>query len=192
METCDLPAYWPGLRERFGTFPCTHYDLTVGADFLNFIARSADKRNGEAVLAIRRPDGRLLLHTKPFYPQGTWRLPSGGIKPGETPEQAAYRELEEETGLPARLERLLGVLTYTFEYDGQRVAFASSLFLFISPDGEPAVQDPDEKISGYRWVWPSELALVATALRRLEPGWRDWGAWRALPHDFMAKALSNG
>ena len=31
-----------------------------------------------------------------------WQFPQGGIKPGETPEQAMYRELEEEIGPAAR------------------------------------------------------------------------------------------
>ncbi len=32
---------------------------------------------------------------------GAWQMPQGGIDDGETPEQAAFRELEEEIGLPA-------------------------------------------------------------------------------------------
>ncbi|HET7731184.1 MAG TPA: RNA pyrophosphohydrolase [Usitatibacter sp.] len=37
-----------------------------------------------------------------------WQFPQGGIKPGETPEQAMYRELNEETGLEAHHVRVLG------------------------------------------------------------------------------------
>jgi putative (di)nucleoside polyphosphate hydrolase len=37
-----------------------------------------------------------------------WQFPQGGIKPGETPEQAMYRELNEETGLAPQHVRVLG------------------------------------------------------------------------------------
>jgi putative (di)nucleoside polyphosphate hydrolase len=37
-----------------------------------------------------------------------WQFPQGGIKPGETPEQAMYRELNEETGLEPQHVRILG------------------------------------------------------------------------------------
>jgi putative (di)nucleoside polyphosphate hydrolase len=37
-----------------------------------------------------------------------WQFPQGGIKPGETPEQAMYRELNEETGLHPQHVRILG------------------------------------------------------------------------------------
>ena len=37
-----------------------------------------------------------------------WQFPQGGIKPGETPEQAMYRELNEETGLASHHVRILG------------------------------------------------------------------------------------
>jgi putative (di)nucleoside polyphosphate hydrolase len=37
-----------------------------------------------------------------------WQFPQGGIKPGETPEQAMYRELNEETGLEPQHVKVLG------------------------------------------------------------------------------------
>ena len=37
-----------------------------------------------------------------------WQFPQGGIKPGETPEQAMYRELQEETGLEPQHVKILG------------------------------------------------------------------------------------
>jgi putative (di)nucleoside polyphosphate hydrolase len=40
--------------------------------------------------------------------QHAWQFPQGGIKPGETPLQAMYRELEEEIGLERAHVRILG------------------------------------------------------------------------------------
>lgn len=57
-------------------------------------------------------DGRVLLVRQYRYVQRavTWEMPTGGVKPGETPEDAARRELMEEAGLDAG--RLLPLSTY--------------------------------------------------------------------------------
>lgn len=52
----------------------------------------------------------LLLH----YNAGHWDLPKGHVEPGETHEQAALRELQEETGLHAELD---ANFTHTFAYN---------------------------------------------------------------------------
>ena len=55
-------------------------------------------------------DGRVLMTLRRWEPRaGTWCLPAGFMESGETPEQTAIRELEEETGLVATLSGLFGV-----------------------------------------------------------------------------------
>ena len=46
-----------------------------------------------------------------------WQFPQGGIKHGETPEQAMYRELAEETGLKPEHVRILGRTRNWLRYD---------------------------------------------------------------------------
>lgn len=57
-------------------------------------------------IILTRPDG-LLLWARRIH-QDAWQFPQGGIREQETPEQAMYRELEEEVGLEARHVTILG------------------------------------------------------------------------------------
>ena len=52
-------------------------------------------------------DGRIFLlrRANTGYRDGEWAMPAGHVESGETPEQAALRELREETGVSAALER---------------------------------------------------------------------------------------
>lgn len=55
---------------------------------------------------------RLLLVKRRVAPKpGMWCLPGGFVECGETPERAALRELQEETGLTGRINTLIGVTT---------------------------------------------------------------------------------
>ena len=49
-----------------------------------------ERAHGEVCMAIQRPSGHFLLHTKRTYPNAVMRLPSGGIKPGRGPRARAH------------------------------------------------------------------------------------------------------
>src|SRR5258706_8266241 len=63
-------------------------------------------------MVVRRPNGKLLLSIKPFYPRGAYRLPTGGIHPGEPVFDALARETHEETGLRTEVRRFLAQIAY--------------------------------------------------------------------------------
>ena len=63
-----------------------------------------------ACLVVVDEAHRILLVKRSVAPKmGHWCLPGGFIELGESPEQAALRELKEETGLTGKIETLLGV-----------------------------------------------------------------------------------
>ncbi|MCP4338453.1 MAG: CoA pyrophosphatase [Desulfobulbaceae bacterium] len=63
-----------------------------------------DASDSSAALILTKRAGGLKNHA------GQWALPGGSIDPGESPEQTAFRELEEEVGLTLAPDRFLGCL----------------------------------------------------------------------------------
>ena len=70
---------------------------------------------------IRRDDAVLLCRISPAYPAaGMWTLPGGGIEFGEAPDAAVIREVEEETGLAARITGEPKILSHTGVWPARR------------------------------------------------------------------------
>ncbi|TFL18385.1 RNA pyrophosphohydrolase [Jannaschia formosa] len=69
-----------------------------------------------AGVCLLNPDGLIWAGERLDFP-GAWQMPQGGIDPGESPEAAAWRELTEETGLPAASVELIDRLDAPLPYD---------------------------------------------------------------------------
>jgi 8-oxo-dGTP diphosphatase len=82
--------------------------------------RVATPRLAAGVL-FRDADGRILL-VKPTYKDG-WDIPGGYVEPGESPKQAAAREVEEELGLKEPIGRLLVVDWAPHPDEGDKLLF---------------------------------------------------------------------
>jgi ADP-ribose pyrophosphatase YjhB (NUDIX family) len=182
-----------GLDAALGAPRREAVTLRVASLFSAVEARS--DRVAEVVFVIRRPNGRLLLQTKAFYPPGAYRLPSGSITAGEPVLAALWREAAEETGLRAILLRFLAVIRYAIVTPESEPAgspartFTSYVFLLQETGGELCTADEDERVTGFREIEPGELPGVADRLEALasspETGlnaWGDWGRFRAIAH----------
>jgi 8-oxo-dGTP pyrophosphatase MutT (NUDIX family) len=177
--------------ERYGRPETRHYILDVSANQFDYWSGVAQRRPAEVVLALRRPDGRFLLHTKSFYPQSVYRLLTGGVHPGEDLIAAALREAMEETGHAAQIERFLGILHYRFRLAGREIPFVSYVFLLTLKDGEVQARDLGERITGYREVPLQELSAIADELEALDPDWVEWGRFRAVAHRFLLEVMTS-
>ena len=75
-----------------------------------------------------------------------WSLPKGHIEPGETPQEAAIREVMEETGIESSIERELGVIDFWFMAGGKRIHKTVHHYLFRETGGllAPQISEVDE------------------------------------------------
>ena len=74
---------------------------------------------------------------------GIWALPKGTPRPGETIEQVAVREVQEETGLKVRLIAYIGSISYVFIRDKVRFQKQVRHFLFEAIGGDTALHDAE-------------------------------------------------
>ena len=103
--------------------------------------------------ALIDPDGRVLIAERPpgKAMAGLWEFPGGKIEPGETPETALIRELDEELGITVKPACLA---PFTFASHGYpQFHLLMPLYLCRRWDGTP---EPREH-SAIKWVRPREL-----------------------------------
>jgi len=189
-----LPAIDPeevaGLERQFG--PCARRTCVVPMrpESVDFWAKAlSSNRRAEVGMVILCPSGKILVHTKDFYPKGTFRIPTGGIRPDESVLDGLRRELWEETGLRAEVLRFLAVLEHHIT-DGEReVLFVTYLFLLRQNSCEVSQQDSDERIAEFREVDAAGLAAAAEGMERLPEDWDDWGRLRAVANRAAAELL---
>jgi len=99
-------------------------------------------------------------------------LPKGHLDEGETSEQAATREVREETGATVELVGELGEVRYWYVRDRRRVAKSVFFFLFRYVSGD--LSDHDDEVLEARWMpaaeaqkalsYPGERDMVGRAL----------------------------
>lgn len=115
-----------------------------------------DQPNAASVCIVR--DGRILLIKRAFAPyQNLWTFPGGRMDPGETIEQCAIREVQEELGIVIRNPR--HAITQELGRHG-----AYRLAVFTTTDFSGAIT-PSDEISDHKWADPGMLPALRTTSR---------------------------
>jgi 8-oxo-dGTP pyrophosphatase MutT (NUDIX family) len=99
-----------------------------------------------------------------------WSLPKGHVEAGETTEDAAIREVAEETGITGRVLAPLGTIDFWFVAEGRRIHKTVHHYLLMAQSGE--LSDEDVEVEQVEWVPLTQLAerLAYDDERRLVKG----------------------
>ncbi len=92
--------------------------------------------------------------------RGTWTLPKGTPDPGESIEETALREVQEETGLRVRILEPLTSISYVFVQSGVRIDKTVHYWLMEPVGGDLALHD--REFERVRWVTFDEAAHLLT------------------------------
>jgi 8-oxo-dGTP pyrophosphatase MutT (NUDIX family) len=180
-------AVLASVRERFGEPALLEWDGEVSDPELAMIVYSPTRRHDVTLFVFNGE--RLALIRKPHFPEGIWRTPGGGIKPGEEFVAGVVREAREELGVEVELDRYLVRARAVFRFADVAVPWQTHVFSASTTDEHLAPLDTHE-IAEARWGTAAELRgpirenLLATG-RAL---WR----YRVALHDAAAAALVDG
>lgn len=121
--------------------------------------------------AVFSPQRLLLV----MYRMGYWDLPKGKIDPGETPVEAALREVREETGLQTlQIKAPLQPTYHAFDHRDKRYLKMTHWFEMEAPESQTLVPQTEEGIEILRWVrvseWLADNPKLYQSLRKLIEG----------------------
>lgn len=130
-------------------------------------------------IVLMNAQGNLFAGQRKDSDLSAWQMPQGGIDDGESVEETALRELEEETGIPANLVEIIAEtpnwLTYDLPADligtvwkgrfrGQRQKWI--LMRFLGQDSDVNIATSHQEFSDWCWLEPHDMIAQIVPFKR--------------------------
>lgn len=130
-------------------------------------------------VALMNKDGALFVGQRSDSDSPAWQMPQGGMDDGESVEETALRELEEETGIAAHLTEIIAItpdwVTYDFppellsklwkgRFRGQKQKWV--LMRFTGNDSDVNIHTKHQEFSKWRWLPPNEVLEQIVPFKR--------------------------
>jgi putative (di)nucleoside polyphosphate hydrolase len=130
-------------------------------------------RAGVGALVIG-PQGRVIAFRRAKGNEHEWQLPQGGLLNGEEPARAAFREVMEETSIPAAKLELIDEIEEWIGYElpeGYRSAKTERgqvqrWFLFRFSGTDRDIRPDGSEFSAWQWMAPAQLLAATVPFRR--------------------------
>lgn len=118
-----------------------------------------EHKRGKVWLAVSglviSPDGKWLVVKKKYGGlKGKWSLPAGFVEPGETADEAAVREIKEETGVKCTVKGMIGLRTGVIK---REVSDNMILFMLEAESGQ-SLKVQESELFDVQYREPRELA----------------------------------
>ena len=127
-------------------------------------------RNGVGIVVLNQQN-KVFVAKRIDNPKNFWQMPQGGVDDGEKPIDAAYRELEEETGMKnlefiteiegttiyELPEHLLGII-WKGKYKGQRQKWF--LMRYLGEDNDINIKTDNPEFLDWKWIDLGEITEV--------------------------------
>jgi 8-oxo-dGTP diphosphatase len=123
-------------------------------------AYATKKQVSAGGVAFRRCGRKVEVALISVGEDGRWQLPKGLVGRGESPEEAALREVREETGLVCETVAPIETIEYWYfsKGGGPRVRFHKHVHFFLMRYKRGDVRDHDSEVNEARWVKIEEAA----------------------------------
>jgi putative (di)nucleoside polyphosphate hydrolase len=142
------------------------------------VAGDAGYRPAAAVMLLNR-EGKVWVGQRLDNALEAWQMPQGGLDKDEDPLEGAYRELEEETGIPRGKVELIARCPRQLDYDlppdligkiwkknwrGQRQTWF--LMRFTGEDSDVNIQTAEPEFRAWKWAEPAELPAMIVPFKK--------------------------
>jgi len=102
-------------------------------------------------IIFKKEDGKLEVALITRRNRTIWCLPKGKVEKSESFEEAAKRELREETGLEGELVKKIGYIHYFYSVKEEQIRFSKTVYFYLFRYKSGNTQDHDDEVDAVEW-----------------------------------------